>query len=100
MKYIIPYRRDTYIILKKKRKNRQLRREIFLFTIKMKLLIEMNHIFFIYKILYMLKNNDIFTLNIENYKKKKRKNWYKISIFTYLLIFIISISFINLMVSK
>ncbi|KYN94454.1 exported protein (PHISTa) [Plasmodium reichenowi] len=63
----------------------------------MKLLTEMNHIFFIYKILYMLKNNDIFTLYIENYKKKKRKHSYKISIFTYLLIFIVSISFINLM---
>ncbi|CDO65809.1 Plasmodium exported protein (PHISTa), unknown function [Plasmodium reichenowi] len=63
----------------------------------MKLLTEMNHIFFIYKILYMLKNNDIFTLYIENYKKKERKYWYKISIFTYLLIFIVSISLINLM---
>ncbi|SPJ11739.1 Plasmodium exported protein (PHISTa), unknown function [Plasmodium sp. DRC-Itaito] len=65
----------------------------------MKLLIEINYIFFIYKILYMLKNNDIFTLNIQNYKKKKRKYWYEISVFTYLLIFIVSISFIKLMTS-
>ncbi|SOV84241.1 Plasmodium exported protein (PHISTa), unknown function [Plasmodium sp.] len=66
----------------------------------MKLLNEMNHIHFIFKFLYIsiIKNNDKFTLNIENYKKKKITYWYKNFIFAYLLIFGVSISFIKLMI--
>ncbi|SOV17271.1 Plasmodium exported protein (PHISTa), unknown function [Plasmodium sp. gorilla clade G2] len=65
----------------------------------MKLLNEMNLIILIYKILYIkyTKNKYIFTLNEENYKKKKRTYWYKNCTFTYLLIIIVSISLIKFM---